>query len=226
MCESLKMSSDGQWYQQTLRAVSRLPRHKEILKMVSCTDAMWRAVDAFSLLQILFNSFDLDDIGQIPRVELWFAGLLRENPKSKEMVLLLLKYGTPFRRLERYILSLLKISIDLQVYSCPWESVEMRDESVLQYSILQALMEFDDLDRLIKICPFDDLKSLVVTSTTAFRKGIFMLMLRLASHHTGDFKSCHDLIVPIISISTNIELWNEVIQIAFPAPDVFHRGFC
>jgi hypothetical protein len=64
-----------------------------------------------------------------------FAEVMRKNPISNDLVHLYINKVSDFPGLGKYLISLMKISVELQGYACHWETVKFLDEGLLQHTI-------------------------------------------------------------------------------------------
>jgi hypothetical protein len=116
------------------------------------------------------------------------AEILQKNRGSTNLAHFLLNRASDFAGLAKYVVSLFKIAVDLQGYCCRWETVEFRDEILLQQTLLQAFLESPNLHEVVRILPFNDIRSLLLVSTPQFRKGLFLLLLQLCDAVPDYFK--------------------------------------
>lgn len=178
---------------------------------------LWKSINNEIIIEALFEYFsNRVDWQLFENIELFFSKIVFENSSSRTIFLTLLSNHQKLPKLLKYIVSILKVAPTLSQMNCSWDSVEFREETPIQHTILDCLYQFissSTIELIETLLPFDDLESLMMVSPRSIASKTFHLIAIIAGYDPNYIPMNDTLFLYIVaSLSSDVQVWNDILE--------------
>lgn len=203
-----------------LKALSSVAEHHhrdKLLRSILFDHDMWLLVDNEILVPVIFEYFSNTDWHAIENFELFLATVILANPKSQIIIDTILENYKALPHMLKFIVTMFKISHVLNAEKITWELLLARDESPLQFTILECLSKFarqETFNEITNHLSFKKILSLMIVNGDELSLKLLQFSVKLESIRRN-FVEVNDIFVHRIAMMSNrYETWENVLILA------------
>ena len=178
---------------------------------------LWKYISNDIIIESLFEYFTTGINWQsFENIELFLSTVVCENQSSKTIINVLLNNHSRLPKFMKFLISILKIAPTMRQANCSWESVEFREETEIQFTILDCLCSFvqpSTIELVTPLLPYEDLRSLMIVSPASISAKVFHLIAVIEKYHSSYIPPNDGLLITAVSFLSSYEsVWNDILE--------------